>query len=244
MRFALIMRATSSLLVPEVTPAWLARAAAGVEVQLDRDLSPVWGGNYAVRVSDGTDLQPGEVAFSIVDQLPDAPGAVAYHDVAGADVPVAFLALSTCSTLDDVSTAISHEACEAAGDAACDLWADDGLGHEFARELCDAVEANSYPIDLGDGGAPVVVSDFLLPGFFGPGDPGPFSHMQASPSPSTSTAGFPSVPFATAPGGYQITRSGAGAATQVNGTLRARRHVHARHWSSRTYRRGARLEAG
>ena len=237
----LIMEATSSPLVSQVTPAWLARCASACTTQLTRDVAPVYGGAYGVRVGSGSsDVQPGEMVFAIVDALPDAPGAIAYHDTSGGDVPVAFLALSTCSTLDDVSTAISHELCETAGDASCDLWADDGQGHEWARELCDAVESNSYGIDLGDGQAPIKVSDFLLPGFFGANDPGPYCFLQANPSAGTAQ-GIPSAPFATASGGYQVQRTSGGGETQVQGKIRDLRLAKQRHWSSRVYRRGARI---
>jgi hypothetical protein len=241
---AIVMEATSSPLVSQVTAAWLARCAAACSRQLSRDVAPIYGGTYGVRAASGpTDVQPGEMVFSIVDQLPDAPDAIAYHDTQGNDVPVAFLALSMCNTLGDVSTAISHELCETAGDISCDLWADDGQGYEWARELCDAVESNSYPIDLGDGQPAVPVSDFLLPGFFGASDPGPYSFVQAHPELGGTTQGVPSGPFATASGGYQVRRSSGGGETQVQGKVADRRLPKAKHWSSRLFRRGVRLDA-
>jgi hypothetical protein len=175
------------------------------------------------------------MVFSIVDALPDAPGAIAYHDTAGNDVPVAFLALSTCNTLDDVSTAISHELCETAGDASCDLWVDDGNGTEWARELCDAVESNSYGIDLQDGITPIQVSDFVLPAFFGPRDPGPYCYTQALSLPAK---GYPQGPFQTAVGGYQIKRDAGQNVSQVQGIMSARRFAAAYRKLSRTARRG------
>lgn len=227
----LVQKATSSPLLSRVTPEWLARCAVACSTQLIRDLLPVYGGGpYSVRVaSDATDIRPGEMVFAILDELPQAPGAVAYHDTMGNDVPAAFLALSTCSTLDDVSSAISHELCETAGDQACNLWADDGHGNEYARELCDAVELSSYPVDIGDGKPPINVSDFVLPGFFAPNDPGPYSFTSAA-----------KAPFLTAIGGYQIVRTSGTGETQVTGTVRAARVAKHRHWSSRTYRRGVR----
>jgi hypothetical protein len=228
----LVMEATSSPLVPQVTPAWLARCAVACSTQLIRDVSPVYGGGpYAVRVAlDAKDTRTGEVVFAIVDALPQSPGAIAYHDVAGNALPVAFLALSTCSSLDDVSTAASHELCETAGDPDCNTWNDDGAGHEFCRELCDAVESVSYPVDIGDGGPPVLVSDWLLPAFFAASAPGPYSFR-----------GTAQGPFLTAPGGYQIQRTSGGGETQVTGMIRASKIPRAKHWSSRTYRRGLRL---
>lgn len=237
----IIMEATTSPLVAQVTPAYLARVAAACAAQLANDVRPIWGGPpFGTRVgASPQDVQVGEMVFSIVDSLPDAPGAIAYHDVAGGDVPVAFLALSTCNSLTDVSTAISHELCETMGDAACDLWADDGAGHEWARELCDAVESNSYAVDLEDGQPPIMVSDWLLPAFFAPGGVAPFSFMATMPSP---TGNAPAGPFQVAAGGYQIQRQSGGGETQVTAADGSRRGAIVaagkHHWSSRPARRG------
>jgi hypothetical protein len=241
---AIVMQATSSSLVSQVNVDWLGRCAAACSTQLRRDVAPLWGTAIdGVRVSNGQDLQPGEMVFAIVDALPDAPGAIAYHDVQGNAVPVAYLALSTCNTLDDVSTAISHELCETDGDEDCNEWCDDGQGHEFARELCDAVESNSYPIDLGDGQPPIRVSDFLLPAFFEANAPGPYNFCATI---ANDNQPRPSAPFATASGGYQIERDSGSNEQQVQGativhlfgTPRAARRERMKHWSSRATRRG------
>lgn len=138
MRFVIINEGTSASPVnAQITAAWLAELAAACEVQLNRDLAAAWGGSYAVRAGSGpTDIEPTEIVFAFRDTLPDAPGAVAYHDDEGNAVPFGLLGLSTCSTLDDVSTGTSHELCETAGDAFCNAWRDDGAGHEWAQELC------------------------------------------------------------------------------------------------------------
>jgi hypothetical protein len=227
----LIVQATTSPLVPQVTPAWLAQVAGAINTQLIRDVLPIYGGTLGVRVgASPTDIGAGEMVFSLVDALPQDPGAIAYHSVVGQDVPFAFLALSTCSTLDDVSTGISHEMCETAGDLACNLWADDYQGGEWARELCDAVEANSYRI------SGVAVSDFLLPSFWGTGGVAPYTYCQANNLPGS----FPSGAFQTASGGYQIRRAATGAETEVQGAVRPMRAGKVAHWSSRPYRRGVR----
>lgn len=234
-KVVLINESKTAPLALEVTPAWLQRCADACLTQLEEHVAPVYGGTYELRVgAEPTDIQAGEMVFAIVDALPDAPGAVAYHDVNGGDVPVGYLALTTCNSLDDVSTAISHEMCETAGDQSCDLWADDGQGSEWARELCDAVEANSYAV-LG-----VAMSDFLLPGFFGPNDPGPYSFLQANPTLGSTVVGIPLGPFRTAPGGYQVQRTAGTGETQVTGQVREHRRAKVYHWSSRPARRGAR----
>lgn len=234
LKVVFVVDAKTSPLVSQVTPSWLQQCAAACLLQLENDIAPVYGGTYELRVgSSNTDIQTGEMVFAIVDALPDEPGAIAYHDVDGGDVPVAYLALSTCNTLDDVSTAISHELCETAGDVSCDLWADDGQGSEWARELCDAVESNAYEING------IAMSDFLLPGFFGPHDLGPYSFLQANPSMTGRLVSFPDAPFQTAQGGYQIKRTAG--TNEVQGKVPAHRLAKVKHWSSRSYRRGARL---
>ena len=227
MNFVLINEGTAAVpLTAQVTQAWLDRVASSCTVQLDRDVSPSWGGSYSVRAGVAGSIAPGEIVFAIVDVLPGAPGAIAYHDVDGNAAPVAYLALSTCSTLDDVSIAISHELCETAGDAGCNLWADDGRGTEWARELCDAVESSSYEIDG------VRVSDFVLPAFFVTNAHGPYSYTESVGGPRAAL-----VPFGTAPGGYQIKRDSTGQTVQVNGTRHPMRAAKTAHWSSRFARR-------
>lgn len=230
--FVLINEATTSTLVPQVTPEWLSAVAQAVGVQLNRDFAPEWGGSYSVRVGSGSsDVLPGEIVFAIVDALPDAPGAIAYHDVNGQAVPVAFLALSTCNTLDDVSTAVSHECLETGGDPEVNLWVDTGNGQEYAREASDAVESTSYDVNG------VRVSDFVLPNsFFAQNGQPPYSYVQASGGTG------PTGPFATSAGGYQIVRNSGTGETQVQGEIRsAHKLAKAQHWSGRVYRRGARL---
>ena len=217
-----------------VTAAELQQIASSLTVYANRDVASYWGGQHAVRVSpDGKNLQPGEVACALVDALPDAPGAIAYHDVQGAEVPAIFLALSQCNQVltgsDSVSSALSHEIAETIGDPAVDLWVDDGQGAEWARELCDAVQEWRYSINA------VSVSDFVLPAFFAPGSVGPWNYL--------ATAGGQTLVRAlqTAPGGYQIKRTSGGGETQVTGMVSSHRAAKKRNWSSRTFRRGARV---
>jgi hypothetical protein len=211
--FGFVMEGSPAVpLSAQVTPEWLALCAQAIMVQLNRDVARYWGGTYRVRATTSDGLLPGEIAVVLRDVLPNAPDAIAYHDVEGADLPVAYLSLAACSSLADVSTGISHELCETAGDASCNAWRDDGNGHEYAQEICDAVQSQGYPCEG------IQVSDFVLPSFFGPLAQGPYSYIQA-----TGGAG-PSAPFATIAGGYQIQRVGAGQPSQVFGEAGPRAH--------------------
>lgn len=221
-----------------IAPATLAAMAQALTVYLNRDVASYWGGNHAVREGSGpSDVQPSEVVCALVDSLPDAPGAVAYHDVAGQEVPVVFLARTQCNSIgsgpDSVSNGMSHELAETVGDAYVNAWRDGGDGKEYAQELCDAVQETGYAIAVD--GESFSVSNFVLPAFFAPGAPGPYDYL------GTIGQGAVSAPLQTAAGGYQLVRTGGTGETQVTGEIAPRRRAKKRHPTSRTYRRGARL---
>ena len=243
--FVLIDDSTPASALPQyggpLTAPVLAQMAAALQDQLNVDLARWWGGAYSVRAgANSGDIATGEIVVAIVDSLPDQPDAVAYHDVSGGGVPVVFAARTQCQSLITggytLSSAISHELCETAGDVACNLWADADQAFAFARELCDAVESNSYV----RGG--VALSDFLLPSFFTNGSPGPYSFMQTrATADGDILTGVAALPFGTAPGGYQVRRNVGDGQTQVTGQMRAHRAAKARHWSSRLRKRGVRV---
>jgi hypothetical protein len=220
----------------------LADIAHACSVQLNLDYSTHWGGNFEVRAGAGAgDIQPGEIVFAILQTLPNAPGAIAYHDVNGNGVPTLFDGITLSDTLtgpgNSLSVAISHELLETAGDAGCNLWADGHDGSEYAHELCDAVESQTYGLDG------IYVSNFVLPSFFVPGSAGPYDHMSYA---LLSGAVGPAKPLATASGGYQILRSaGAGehqvqALTSEGAARFARRALKRARPESRQSRRGLR----
>ncbi len=190
------------------TAETLQAIALACEVQLNRDFAGEYGGSFRVRVGDANTIVAGECVFAILPKLPDAPGAIAYHDVNGQGVPVLYDGITLSDTLigegNSLSVAISHELLETAGDEACNQWVDDNKGNEFAREMCDAVEATSYEIEG------VQVSNFVLRAFFIPNHAGPFDMGKALSS-----------PFDTAIGGYQIARSSGTGEHQVHGNMRA-----------------------
>jgi hypothetical protein len=231
MRWVLLNEGKSAPITAQASPTWLADVAGAMTVQLNRDLAPNWGGSYSVRAGkDANDVAADECVMALVDDLPQAPDAVAFHSVLGNAQPFALESLNACNTLDDVSKAISHELCEAAGDPYTNLWADGGQGTSYARELCDAVESWGYLING------IQVSDFVLQSFFAVGAVGPY-HFLASTGEMPDLAG----PFATAWGGYQVVRAEGSTTSQIHGAIAVSRLPKRRHWSSRTYRRGARV---
>ena len=230
--WVIINESKTAPLAASVTPEWLAACAVAFQIQLNRDVSAQYGGQYTVRAgATSTDIRPGEAVYALLDTVP-AEGAIAYHDDNGTDVPVAFQALSLCNTLDDISSAISHELCESAGDDACNIFADDLNGFSFAFELSDAIELNGYRIGT------IFVSDFLLPSFFEPKAPGPYTFCQASGLPGD----FPTAALQTARGGYQIKRNQGTGEVQVEAHQDSKRGqivlAGRHHPSSRPARRG------
>ena len=219
---------------PQLTPDLLAQICIALTVQLNRDVASWWGGAHRARdCSPDNPPADGEVVALILDDLPDAPGAVAYHAWQG--VASIYVARNQCVSLTtgtySLSQALSHEMCETVGDIGTNLWADDMAGAEWAHELCDAVEAGFYTINTNGPGVAVDVCDFVLPSFFNPGDTsGKYSFLGAAPA-----------PFTTAPGGYQIQRTSDRAPITVQGTIHPDRMAKKRHWSSRTRRRGVKL---
>jgi hypothetical protein len=221
----LINSSKSAPLAAQIEHGWLVQVAEATEKQLNIHFAPYYGGSFKVRAGTSAhDVQTGEIVFTIEDSYPEAPDAVAFHDVEGNDVPYAILALDTCQTLSDVSTAISHELLEVGGDPDCNKWADTGNGQEYAYEVCDPVQEASYDIDS------VAVSDFVLPSYFAPSAVAPFSYLQ------TQAKAGPQNAFAIESGGYAIVRDSGGGETQVTGTL-GKRTSRSKHEQSRTYRR-------
>jgi hypothetical protein len=223
----LVNSSSKAKLADEVTYGWLVQVADAVGRQLNEHFSPYYGGSFKVRAATSpADIQPGEIVMTFEDDYPDAPDAVAFHDVQGNDVPYAILALSMCQTLEDASVAVSHELLEIAGDPDCNKWADAGGGQEWAYEVCDPVQEATYAIDG------VSVSDFVLPSFFAPSALSPFSYLQ-----SEGSGGGPERPFNIEGGGYAIVRAvDENGATQVTGSL-GRRTERSKFSGSRTYRR-------
>jgi hypothetical protein len=209
-----------------LSPAVLEQIAVAATVYLNRDVAAYWGipVGATVRVGAADSILPGEWAFALLDVLPNAPGAIAYHDTDGNGVPVLFDGVSLSDSLigsgNSVSVAITHELAETVGDESCNFWADDGKGQEHALELCDAVENGDYLV------TGVACSNFVLPAFFNPSAAGPYDFLKKLTS-----------PFQTQ--GYQIVRTSGTGETQVTG--KAHRLDKRRHALSRTFRRGARL---
>jgi hypothetical protein len=244
--------AGTSALGDQITHDWLTRVAAALQVQLRQHVAPAWpyAADAVVRVgaNPGDLAGEGETPASILPTLQDvAPGAEAFHDViVPGGQPDQFLALDECQTLDDITKGISHENNEITGDPECDQWVTipsgidlpSGLvaGGQIAIEDSDPLQDRSYPIDLGDGLPPIMVSDFCYPAYFDTSLPGPTSYGEDK-------CGMPRLaPFGRTAGGYHLFRNADGSGeTQLFGMAPPHRAKRAKHHHSRWYRRGVRI---
>lgn len=104
-----------------------------------------------------------------------------------------------------VSSVLSHEVCEMVGDRFAGFWSDgpdvkahDGKTYnEYALELCDPVEGDSYDIMVGT--QKVSVSNFVFPSWFN-------AQATAPLNMPFDYLGKLTKPFSMTPGGYLIVR--------------------------------------
>jgi hypothetical protein len=88
-------------------------------------------------------------------------GFEAYHELTHKDLPIARVFVkTTLDNNDEVSVAASHELAEMLIDPASAIWAVGPDGAEFAYEICDAVENETFEIDG------ISMSDFVFPTYF------------------------------------------------------------------------------
>lgn len=176
--------------------------------QLTLHVAPLWGQVPSVEfvLPGGTPTLPW-AARCVVEDDSDLEGALGYHYEGDDGVPLlrvfareilgerAFRGDRDGVLVDHrggatVSSVLSHEVLEVVGDAPANRWADGPGGREYAFELCDAVQGDTYMC------AGVAVSNFLTPAFFS-------SRARAV---RFDFLGRLSAPFTMTPEGYQIVR--------------------------------------
>jgi hypothetical protein len=223
----------------QVTPAVLGQLATFLTVYANEHVAGEYGGKHVVRAgSSPTDLLPGEIPVDIDDTLVQ-PGAIAYHTTGAGGAPDVEDGLTLSDSMfgpgNSVSCALSHEVAETIGDEACNLTALSADGSKgYAREACDPVEEQTFPISLPASGTlpafTAYASNFVLRSYFNPGAPAPYDYMSSQ---DMSGATPPPGPFQPAPSGdgnYQIVYSSVGASSQVTAlqTPAERPHLPAR----------------
>ena len=189
---------------------------AAINYQVAHHVAPAWNlvPPVVAFLQDATHVPAGTAVIGIFDDA-DQAGDLGWHTEAAGGVVYGRVfaqpVLSNGGEITEgaltVASVLSHEVIETVGDSACDLWADAGAGTAYARELCDAVESDTYIVEAANGSPRVSVSDFLLPAWFDP-DALPGSHCDY--------LGLITTPFQVRTTGYTLTMT-EGTVNQVFG---------------------------
>lgn len=192
----------------------LVNIAAAVNYQLRRHVAPLWDRhNTTVTYYGDAALIPADadqvLAFDDEAQM----NALGYHWETPDGKPYGRVLVKpildaggtmTTGALS-LSAVFSHECLELWCDPDCNLWAESPNGDEFAYELCDAVENDSYVVHVGANRVPVSVSNFCTPSWF---------DSQPKPGAIYDYLKKLSAPFTMTSGGYVIKKVG-GQVTEV-----------------------------
>lgn len=147
-----------------VDPDAFATGVAALALQLNGDFADAWDFRPTV-VGEGPGADADAYQVKVVDDA-TSPGALGEHDTDPAGKPVGFVfAKTTFEDGEDWITTLLHEGLELRLDPLCATWAQAGDGAMRAFEACDAVEADTYPLKVGD--QIVKATNFLLPYYFG-----------------------------------------------------------------------------
>jgi hypothetical protein len=176
-----------------VTAQEAAQVAEACDIQLRDHVAPAWNIDAPLTVS----TEPGEGLYlcHLVDSIPEAPGALAYHDVDAHGTPYIKVGVNEVNKAGDtISSVTSHEAVEMQCDIWCQEWSFSGsLKKLVATEACDPVQDQSYDVTLADG-TKVPVSNFVTPAYF----------VDSGAAGTLDYLGQLKKPFSISTGGYRI----------------------------------------
>jgi hypothetical protein len=167
----------------------------------DQHFLPVWG--YPVKLYNTEAAKPSDWQFLYLDDA-DAAQALGYHDLTKDGQPISKVFVKT--TLADhqlVSVTAAHELFEMVIDPIANLWAEASDGTEYAYEMCDPVEEDTFLVDG------IEMSNFVHPSWFEP-----FKHP---PGTKFDNLGLLTKPFSMTKGGYVIKKA-KGKVTEVFGS--------------------------
>jgi len=144
----------------------------------------VWG--YPVKLYNTRKAKPSDWQFIYFDNA-DQAGALGYHDLTEKGQPISKIFVRT--TLDNrqqVSVTACHELFEMVIDPIANLWAQATNRTEYAYEMCDPVEEDTFKVDG------IEMSNFVHPSWFEPfiHPPGTkFDHLRRLKKPFSMTKG-------------------------------------------------------
>ena len=154
----------------------------------DQYFVPVWG--YPVKLYNTDAAKPSDWQLIYFDNA-DQAGALGYHAHTKNGQPGSKIFVKT--TLADnqqVSVTACHELFEMAIDPVANLWAQANDGTEYAYEMCDPVEEDTFEVNG------IAMSNFLHPAWFEP-----FKHPAGT---KYDHLGRLKAPYTMTKGGYMI----------------------------------------
>jgi hypothetical protein len=194
-RIACINKATVDLGVP------FDRLTAALQKCFDTTFLSVWG--YPVTLYNTSKPKPTDWQFIYFDDA-DTAGALGYHDLTKDGQPVSKIFVkTTIADGEKVSVTACHELFEMVIDPLANLWAEAGDGTEYAYEMSDPVEEDTFLVDG------IAMSNFVHPSWFEP-----FKHPKGT---KFDHLGKLKAPFTMTKGGYVIVKK-RGAVKEVFGS--------------------------
>jgi len=215
---ACINKATVDLGVP------FDKLTAALQKCFDEHFLPIWG--YPVRLYNTTAAKPSDWQFIYFDNA-DVANALGYHDLTHKGQPVSKIFVKT--TLADkqsVSVTACHELFEMVIDPLANLWAEASDGTEYAYEMSDPVEEDTFKVDG------IEMSNFVHPSWFEP-----FNHPAGT---KFDHLGLLKKPFTMTKGGYMIMKKNGKVSQSFGSKAKAARFAKENRWDHRSeYRKGA-----
>jgi hypothetical protein len=167
------------------------KLTAALQKCYDQHFLPIWG--YPLKLYNTKVARRSDWQFVYLDDA-DTAGALGYHDLTKDGQPVSKVFVKT--TLADnqlVSVTACHELFEMAIDPIANLWAEGPDGKEYAYEMSDPVEEDTFMVDG------IAMSNFVHPAWFEP-----FKHP---PGTKFDHLGLLKKPFSMTKGGYMIVKT-------------------------------------
>jgi hypothetical protein len=154
----------------------------------DEHFLPIWG--YPVRLYNTDKPKPSDWEFIYFDDA-DSAGALGYHELTHNGQPISKIFVKTTLAVHElVSVTASHELFEMVIDPLANLWAEAPDGTEYAYEMSDPVEEDTFLVDG------IRMSNFVHPAWFEP-----FKHPSGT---KFDHLGLLKKPFSMTKGGYTI----------------------------------------